>query len=99
MHKSAEFESALSDLIENAVGIGIERASALVRPEAKPKIEPNFQWISNLKTQEITGWSRATLQRLRRDGKLPYAKVGSSIFYRRTDLENLLAKSMQPEEA
>jgi len=93
MHKSAEFESALSDLIESAVGVGIERASALARPEPQPRNEPSFRWISNTKTQEVTGWSRATMQRLRKDGRLSYSKVGSSIFYLRADVDALLERN------
>lgn len=94
MNESAKFESALSDLIESAVGVGIKRASTLARPEPQPRGEPSFRWISNLKTQEVTGWSRATMQRLRKDGKLPYSKVGASIFYLRADVDALLEKRL-----
>ncbi|MBK6426818.1 MAG: helix-turn-helix domain-containing protein [Blastocatellia bacterium] len=38
----------------------------------------------------LLGLSRPTLHRLRRDGRLPFVRVGSRVLYRRRDLERFL---------
>ncbi len=39
--------------------------------------------------------SQVTLWRLRRDGILPFHRVASKILYRRSDLENFLARNQR----
>jgi hypothetical protein len=50
------------------------------------------EWVSNKEALEILGKSKATLQRWRDDGILPYSKVENSIFYRYDDIVALLEK-------
>lgn len=51
---------------------------------------PGFNFVTNEQAMEALGWSRATLARRRADGTLPYSKVGSSVYYRREDIEALV---------
>ena len=51
-------------------------------------------WLTNREAQEYLGLSRPTLARYRAAGTLPYSKVGSSIYYRLTDVETLLESNM-----
>lgn len=47
-------------------------------------------WLTNPEAMQYLGLSRPTLARYRASGKLPYSKVGSSIYYRLSDVEALL---------
>lgn len=51
-----------------------------------------LDWLSNEEAQRITGLSRATLARYRADGTLPYSKLGQNIFYRRSEIDRILAE-------
>lgn len=51
---------------------------------------PGKNWLTNAEAVEYLGLSRPTLARYRADGTLPYSKVGSSVFYRLSDVEGLL---------
>ena len=50
------------------------------------------EWVSNAEAQELLGKSKATLQRWRDDGILPYSKIENSIYYRYDDIVSLLEK-------
>ena len=82
-----DFESR----IENAAFRGVKRAR-----EPTPSDDgPDWDWLSNREAMQRLGKSRATLARWRKEGVLPFAKVGSSIFYRRIDLEAFLERHLQ----
>ncbi len=51
---------------------------------------PSKAWLTNSEAMSYLGLSRPTLARYRAEGILPYSKLGSSIFYRLSDVENLL---------
>ena len=51
-------------------------------------------WITNKEAMEYLGLSRPTLARYRAAGKLPYSKVGSSVYYRLQDVEELLESNL-----
>jgi Helix-turn-helix domain len=61
--------------------------------------DPQSEWISNRNTLKEFDWSRATLQRHRASGRLPFSKVGQSIFYRRDDLNSLLEQNFRRQTA
>lgn len=48
------------------------------------------RWLSNEEAMGRLGLSRATLQRHRASGLLPYSKVGGRVYYRAEDLDALL---------
>ena len=51
-------------------------------------------WLTNAEAMDYLGLSRPTLARYRAAGKLRYSKVGSSVYYRLTDVEALLESNM-----
>ena len=51
-------------------------------------------WITNKEAMDYLGLSRPTLARYRAAGKLPYSKVGSSVYYRLQDVEALLESNI-----
>lgn len=53
------------------------------------------EWLTNEEAIDYLGLSRPTLQRYRNDGKLPYSRVGSRVYYRRGDIEALLEGHVQ----
>lgn len=79
-----------------AVDEGVERALKKVHAEWKREREaaPGFCWVTNERAMELLGLSRPTLARYRADGKLPYSRVGSSVYYRVEDVEALLERGM-----
>lgn len=53
------------------------------------------EWLTNAELQQYLGVSKMTLQRYRDAGTIPYSKVGSSVFYRRSDVLDLLERNVQ----
>ncbi|GIV60281.1 MAG: hypothetical protein KatS3mg043_1370 [Rhodothermaceae bacterium] len=69
----------------------------VLRPDARTAEARNpdpLAYISNAEAMRLLGVSRATLQRWRDSGELPYARVGSMIFYRREDLEAFIGRHL-----
>jgi len=52
-------------------------------------------WMTNREAMEYLGVSKATLQRYRSDGRLPFSKVDGLIFYRCSDISAFLDAHMQ----
>lgn len=80
-----------------AVEEGVERAINTARSEwerERREVAPGFGWITNARAMELLGLSRPTLARYRASGKLPYSKIGSSIYVRLSDLEALLESGL-----
>lgn len=77
--------------LEAAIAAGLERILRKSRPDLPPS-EPRqgFGWVTNAEAMRLLGLSKPTLARYRASGKLPYAKVGSSVYYRLADIEGLL---------
>lgn len=72
--------------------------------EIKGLLQGNFQkepqkkesdWIKSHQVQRLLGISPGTLQNLRVNGTIPYSKVGGVLFYKRTDIQNILEKNMR----
>ena len=65
----------------------------------RPRIfKERKSWLTNAEALEYLGLSKATLSRFRSSGKLPYSKVGKSVYYRRSDLDKLLQANLQLAE-
>ena len=56
---------------------------------------PGKSWLTQPEAQEYLGLSKATLARYRAAGTLPYSKLGSSIYYRLADVEEMLERRLQ----
>lgn len=55
----------------------------------------DFEWVSNREAMALLHLSKTTLQRYRSEGVIPYSKVLGSIYYRRSDLGDLLEKNLR----
>ena len=60
----------------------------------KPADAGAKEWLSNREAMAFLGLSKTTLQRYRTSGRLPYAKLGGSIFYRYSDLVSVLEANL-----
>lgn len=72
----------------------IERAVRNALPTSPAKDTPGKGWLTNAEAMEYLGLSRPTLARYRKSGRLPFAKVGSNVFYRLADVEALLDRHL-----
>ena len=52
---------------------------------------PLEDWIDNYDVMKMLHISRRTLQTLRSNGKVQFSKIGRKIYYRRQDIQNMLA--------
>lgn len=51
-------------------------------------------WLRTQDVIKILGCSEGTLVNLRASGKLPYAKINGSLYYRKSDVLNMLNSSI-----
>lgn len=58
-----------------------------------PILTPLDQWHDNYEVMEMFHISQRTLQTLRSNGKLPFAKMGGRCYYKESDLQKLLEDS------
>ena len=49
-------------------------------------------WLSNHEAQKYLGIGADFFKRLRLTGKLPFYKVGTTVFYLRRDIDNLIKR-------
>ncbi len=54
-------------------------------------------WISGIEVQSTLFISERTLYRHRKSGRLPYSKVRGKIYYKKTDIRDLLEKNYRIE--
>lgn len=50
------------------------------------------EWLTNAEAMSFLGLSKSSLQRYRARGVLAYSKFGANIYYRRSDLVDLLER-------
>ncbi|MFD0765397.1 helix-turn-helix domain-containing protein [Mucilaginibacter lutimaris] len=48
------------------------------------------QWIKGCDVRKLLGISNGTLQNLRLNGTLPFTKIGGTMYYRNSVIQNLL---------
>lgn len=53
------------------------------------------QWMTGLEVSHALGMSAKTLQRLRHCGALPFSKVHGKIYFKRSDVEQMLEDNYQ----
>lgn len=56
------------------------------------------EWLHNGHVCEILGISKRTLQHYRDTGVLPFSQIGHKCYYKRADIERLLAARKGKEE-
>ncbi len=75
-----EFRTLMEGTIRKVLG-------ELAQPN-KSRIES--QLISDEELEKLMGVSKATLYLWRRDGKLPYQRIGKKIFYKMSEVEKAM---------
>lgn len=61
--------------------------------EAEEQLTPLSEWHDNYEVMEMFHISARTLQTLRSNGKLPFAKMGGRCYYKERDLQRLMDES------
>lgn len=63
--------------------------------EIDEMVETSFleDWIDNQDVMQILHISQRTLQTLRSNGILPFSRIGNKLYYRRQDIQRLLANN------
>lgn len=61
--------------------------------EVTEQLTPLSEWHDNYEVMEMFHISARTLQTLRSNGKLPFAKMGGRCYYKESDLQQLLEES------
>ena len=61
--------------------------------EATEQLTPLSEWHDNYEVMEMFHISARTLQTLRSNGKLPFAKMGGRCYYKERDLQRLMDES------
>ncbi len=79
----------LRALIESSITTVLEKTRVTANV-----VSPPPEWVSNRDALDLTGLSRSSLARYRKNGQLPYSKVGNNVFYRRADLLALFEDNM-----
>ena len=86
---------------EKAIRDGTESILREIGPKFRldERDRPGKAWLTNAECREYLGLSKPTLARYRAAGTLPYSKIGSSIYYRLSDLEGMLEAGMSRNAA
>ena len=76
--------------LQRIVDASVEAATAKILARFKSAETSHKEWLTNREAMHFLGLSKATLQRYRTSGKLPYSKIGGNIYYRYDDLTAIL---------
>ncbi|ARN77941.1 hypothetical protein BST97_07985 [Nonlabens spongiae] len=78
-------EVIITDDLENFKKEIIQSVSQLFNNQQQPT-----QWLKSAQVREMLSISAGTLQNYREKGRLPYTRIGDTIFYDRNDIERIL---------
>ena len=76
--------------LQRIVDTSVEAATMKVLSRIQSTTTAPKAWFTNKEAMDFLGLSKATLQRYRASGRLPYAKLGGNIYYRYKDLVAIL---------
>ena len=71
----------------------MQSQDSLDSQEAAEQLTPLSEWHDNYEVMEMFHISARTLQTLRSNGKLPFAKMGGRCYYKESDLQRLMEES------
>lgn len=71
----------------------MQSQDSLDSQEAAAQLTPLSEWHDNYEVMEMFHISARTLQTLRSNGKLPFAKMGGRCYYKERDLQRLMDES------
>ncbi len=84
-------DSRIREIVEQAVQSAVQTAL----DQHWADLQMRREWLSNGEAMAELGVSRSTLARWRKSGRLPYSKQNSLLFYRRCDIEKMLAAGLR----
>lgn len=89
------FSQPFRALVHETVEAAVERAVSRLAPRltSAHRDRPAKGWLTTREVQAYLGLSKATVARMRADGRLPYSKVGQSVYVKREDVEALLERN------
>lgn len=71
----------------------MQNMQSLEKQEVTEQLTPLSEWHDNYEVMEMFHISARTLQTLRSNGKLPFAKMGGRCYYKERDLQRLMDES------
>ncbi len=69
-----------------------------IKNEVSSHVPIKDSWIDGIEVQSLLHISEKTLYRHRRSGKLPYSRIRGKIYYKNSDIRNLLEKNYRIEK-
>lgn len=77
-----------------SVASGVERALTQAKAawDRERSATPAFGYVENGEAMRLLNLSRPTLARYRKDGRLPFSRVGSKVYYAVSDIEALIER-------
>ena len=72
---------------------GLQTLQSQENQEVTEQLTPLSEWNDNYEVMEMFHISARTLQTLRSNGKLPFAKMGGRCYYKESDLQRLMDES------
>ena len=76
--------------LDEAVAVAIERTLRHLNVTPREPEPPGVGWLTNKQAQTALGVSKPTLARWRKNGTLPFSKVGGSVYVAVADVQALL---------
>lgn len=72
----------------------------IIKKEIKPTkpVDEKEKWVNGIQVQIELNISEKTLYRHRRSGKIPYSRIRGKIYYKLSDVEDLLQKNYRIEK-
>lgn len=89
MKKSKPIEQVLSDILHNSrdsVVVAFHKHSD--QPPAI--INPSEEWLDNQDVMNLLHISIRTLHNFRKNGTIPYSRLGQKLYYKRSDIQRIL---------
>lgn len=69
-----------------------------IKKSLTPQEPIKYNWIGGIEVQTLLHISERTLYRHRRSGKLPYSRIRGKIYYKDSDIRELLEKNYRIEK-
>lgn len=69
-----------------------------IKKEVTPQEPVKDNWIGGIEVQSTLHISERTLYRHRKSGRLPYSRVRGKIYYKKSDIRNLLENNYRIEK-
>ena len=95
--KRVIYEGVTLEFVQQSIRQIFREETASLRGRTGEADRPGVGWISNGEAMKLLSVSRPTLQRWRSSGLLKHSKIGGSIWYRVSDIQQLLETHLVTE--